>query len=801
MNRNTSLHAAITAATWRRTPIAAALALGLFGMHAETASAATITVTSTAQSDAVACTLSDAIRAANTDATVGGCAVGDVGLDTLVLPARSLFSLNAPEGGAYNGLPVFTSEIVIQGNGSTIRRHPAAPTAFRVVAVGSGGKLTLQSTTISGGVAEDSEGGGIHVAGGGSLTLVDSTVSGNGANYGAGLFNAGTATLTRSTLSGNGASDFGGGLYNAGTATLTDSTVSGNGGFYGGGLHNKGALTLTHSTVSGNNASHGGGLSNLSGTSTLSRSLIAGNGVGSGPEVNRTGGTVTASNLNLFGHSGLTNAQAFYGFTPGGTDLTATSNGNTPTALTDILGPLAFNGGPTQTYALVDGSPARDAYVPDGGGSCGVATDQRGVLRPRFGDCDIGAFEFAALDLGDAPASYGTLLADNGAVHVFPAGPGLGFVKDSEFDGQPSAAADGDDNDTDDEAGVTTPLSFTIGQTGVSLPVDTNGVGFLSAWLDINGDGDFDDAIDVLTLDASLNSNFMLTINLPANASPGTRYLRLRVCTEMNNCNAPRGLAKDGEVEDFPVTLLAAPRPGTVQLNASTYSVGESGPSALITLTRTDGTDGPASVLFSTVAGGSAFATDDYGVVTNQIVSWADGDGADKTVNVSIVNDTFDEPNEIVNLAISGADGASLGPQTSAVLTIVDDDEPAPIDECAGLTPTRSCTVNGPKNQICLGGEGNDVITGSNGADVILGGAGNDTLSGSNGDDLICGAGGNDQLSGGNGNDRLVGSSGDDRLNGDNGDDILEGGAGTDAASGGTGKDSCTAETQSGCER
>ncbi|MGQ0699247.1 MAG: choice-of-anchor Q domain-containing protein, partial [Panacagrimonas sp.] len=542
-------------------PIAAALALGLFGMHTGPASAATLTVTTTAQTSVVACTLSDAIRAANTDTAVGSCPAGAAGLDTLVLPARSVFSITTPEGGTYNGLPVFTSEIVIQGNGSTIRRDPAAPTAFRIVAVGSGSKLTLQSTTISGGVAEFAEGGGIHVGGGGTLALVDSTVSGNGANYGAGIYNSGTVTLTRSTLSGNGASDFGGGLYNAGTATLTDSTVSGNGAFYGGGLHNKNTLTLTHSTVSGNNASHGGGLTNLSGTTTLSKSLIAGNTGSSGREVKRLSGTVTASNLNLFGHSGLTNAQAFYGFNPGATDITATSNGNTPTTLTSILNTtLAFNGGPTQTHALVTGSPALDAYPPDGGGACVVATDQRGFARPRFGDCDIGAFEFALLELGDAPASYGTLLADNGPVHAYPASPGLGFSKDNESDGQPSAAADGDDStNTDDEQGVTTPLSFTLGQNGISLPVSTNGSGFLSAWLDINGDGDFDDAIDVLTLDAPLNSGFMLTFNLPANASAGTSYLRLRVCTELGSCNTPRGVAKDGEVEDFVVTLL--PRP------------------------------------------------------------------------------------------------------------------------------------------------------------------------------------------------------------------------------------------------
>ena len=887
----------------RLNPIAAALALGLFGMHAETASAATITVTTTAQTDAVACTLSDAIRAANSDAAVGGCPAGDAGLDTLVLPVRSIFSLNLPEGGAYNGLPVFTSEIVIQGNGSTIRRDPAAPTAFRIVAVANGSKLTLQSTTISGGGVEYSEGGGIHVDGGGTLALVESTVSGNGANYGAGIYNSGTVTLTRSTLSGNGASDFGGGLYNAGTATLTNSTVSGNGAFYGGGLHNKGSVTLTHSTVSGNNATHGGGLTNLNGTTTLSKSLIAGNGAGSGREVKQLGGTITASDLNLFGHSGFTHAQSFYGFSPGATDINATSNGpGGGTALTSMLGPLAFNGGLTQTHALVTGSPAMNAYPPDGSGACSVATDQRDVPRPRSANCDIGAFELARLDLGDAPTSYRTVLADNGAAHVYPSGPGLGAVKDEDSDGQPSSGADGDDNTlVDDEESVSTPLSFTAGQNGISLPVSTNGSGYLSAWLDINGDGDFDDAIDILALDAPLNGSFNLAFNLPANASAGARYLRLRVCSEPGNCSTPRGVAKDGEVEDFPVSLVLPPTPPALSL-APTGSVfndpisisatvtGGNNPQGTITFQlygpgdtgcetpllpgngRTVGlssgtadsgpfiptstgiyrwiatysgdagignspagptacadptaqsvvTAPPPSVSFAQASRsvsesvgtinltvelssqsdlpvsfsvtGSPPPGTDYTALSASPITIPAG-SISTTVSLSVTDDTLEEPDETINVNLSNPVNATLGSQSILALTIEDN------DVCADLTPTPTCTVNGVKNQVCLGTSGDDTITGSNGRDVILGGAGNDTLSGGNDGDVICGGGGNDQLSGGNGNDRLLGSLGNDRLNGDTGNDTLDGGGGTDNAIGGNGTDTCSAETRTSCER
>jgi hypothetical protein len=110
------------------------------------------------------------------------------------------------------------------------------------------------------------------------------------------------------------------------------------------------------------------------------------------------GGSVTAASFNLFNHRGETNAQAFENFIPGPTDITATSNGNDPTALTEILDTgLANNGGSTRTYALVGGSPAIDTVTD---GTCPPpARDQRGVRRPQEGHhdgaaiCDTGAFE------------------------------------------------------------------------------------------------------------------------------------------------------------------------------------------------------------------------------------------------------------------------------------------------------------------------------------------------------------------------------------------------------------------------
>ena len=107
-----------------------------------------------------------------------------------------------------------------------------------------------------------------------------------------------------------------------------------------------------------------------------------------------------------------------------------------------------------------------------------------------------------ALDYGDAPDTYGTLVASNGAsATVDAAGPSLGTLVDVETDGQPSALADGDDlADTDDEDGVAFS-TLTAGSQGTAT-VALTGTGYVSGWIDFNGDGDFADAGEQVVADA-----------------------------------------------------------------------------------------------------------------------------------------------------------------------------------------------------------------------------------------------------------------------------------------------------------
>jgi CSLREA domain-containing protein len=295
------------------------------------------------------------------------------------------------------------------------------------------GTLTLNNTTVKDNTVTGAEaaGGGIFTANASTLNLTGSTISGNTstyvgggllnygdtvthnssisgntATYGGGIINGDTAMLTLNccTVSDNIANDDGGGIQNAGTLTVNNSTISGNsGGAAGGAIYNGGCfggtetnavLTITNSTLSGNTAGTGGGIRNSGGTVTLNNSTVCGNtAVGGG--ISSANGTATVKNTIV------ANNKFDDHTTPNDCNGTITSEGynlisDNTTALSGAgdrnnidpkLGPLANNGGPTWTHALLAGSVAIDA-VPLA--SCTVSTDQRGMSRPQGPPATLG---------------------------------------------------------------------------------------------------------------------------------------------------------------------------------------------------------------------------------------------------------------------------------------------------------------------------------------------------------------------------------------------------------------------------
>ena len=225
---------------------------------------------------------------------------------------------------------------------------------------------------------------------------------GNPTDEGGGVKNDGNLTLNQVAVTENTADTSGGGIYNGGTGTLTinQSTVSDNTGAdasaTGGGIANAGTLTINNSTVSGNTAHSGGGISNVDGAVSLDSVTIAANTASStGAGLYTVLSAVTAKNSILADNSGAADCAAVSGgsITDNGYNLVEVPGSCTFSAGTSItgsdpkLGPLANNGGETETHALLGGSPAINA------GDTTLTTDQRGVTRPQDGTDDIGAFE------------------------------------------------------------------------------------------------------------------------------------------------------------------------------------------------------------------------------------------------------------------------------------------------------------------------------------------------------------------------------------------------------------------------
>lgn len=246
-----------------------------------------------------------------------------------------------------------------------------------------GGTVSVSYSTITGNKAFV-DGGGIYEYAG-TLDVGYSTISKNTSGRdGAGLHNRDSAvTVTYSTVSGNktGFFGYGGGIYDrSGDTLIENSTISGNRAALGGGIYNRSTMTVSNSTISKNSAGDGGGIFTARDL-TLKRSLISGNSAFFARNVDRFSDTVTRDNYNMFGSNGYDGVR---GFSAGASDIVP------GVGITSILAPLANNGGPTLTHALVVGSPAIDASPADA--DC-TATDQRTVARPQGPACDIGAFE------------------------------------------------------------------------------------------------------------------------------------------------------------------------------------------------------------------------------------------------------------------------------------------------------------------------------------------------------------------------------------------------------------------------
>jgi predicted outer membrane repeat protein len=351
----------------------------------------------------------------NNSAPFGGAIY--VGAGSMLAINGATFSGNTP--GTTNGTGT-GGGIWVDGTTNIVNCTFRANQAVRGggINVGSGGSLTVDTTTFTSNTATGSFGTDYEVGGGisnsGTTNLVNVVLTQNSAAYGGGLYtDGGSLTLNSVTLGANSAptrssyppqlaGGLGGGIYSSAPLALSNCTLSGNSAdVTGGGISNAGTATLTNVTFSGNSAANGGSIRNVS-SATLTNTILV-KGANGGNCSGTISGSVNLADDGTCGFGAVNNI---------------------------LLGPLANNGGFTQTHVPQAGSAAINGGTPSGA----PPRDQRGFTRDAAPD--VGAVEVGGTLL-PAPASvasvktHGTTdfsislpLTGNGAVECRTGGAG-----------------------------------------------------------------------------------------------------------------------------------------------------------------------------------------------------------------------------------------------------------------------------------------------------------------------------------------------------------------------------------------
>ena len=268
------------------------------------------------------------------------------------------------------------------------------------------------------------DGGAVHNDYGATLHVMRSTFNGNSAFHGGAVNNQDTLVVKESTFSSNQA-EVGGAIESTqADLQVKSSTFSGNQAADRGGAINviQGSFELSNSTLQGNSATnYGGGINHEHGNMWIMSSTLSGNSVSPGAE--HFGGGIADQYAVTLYMSNTIIANSTYGgdcLTQLSVVITSVANlvqdGSCSAGLTGdpLLGPLADNGGPTQTMALLSGSPAINAGNNDACIASPVNNlDQRGMTRLVGPLCDIGAYEVNTLYA--IPAGLTTGLCDSWA--------------------------------------------------------------------------------------------------------------------------------------------------------------------------------------------------------------------------------------------------------------------------------------------------------------------------------------------------------------------------------------------------
>ncbi len=584
---------------------------------------ATLVVNTTSEHDdglcgALDCTLLEAVNAANA-ASDASTIVFQAGLGGTILNTLSSGGIS------------LLNPVTIVGPGARVLTV-SGNNANRIFNVATGVIATISGLTLSNGYSVGVGSGGA-IFSNGTLTLQDCALLGNQGGSGGAVASAGSLTIVGCTLAGNTSTGHGAAVRNSGILEITNSTLQGNTAASSGAISSIGSstsiatTTVTSCTISGNSATtggFGGGLFNGSfSTCDVGNTIVAGNSAATGPDVS---GTFYSLGYNLIG-----NSDASVGFTATG-DLTGNSNG----PLDPVLGPLQNNGGPTDTRALLSGSPAIDA-----GSGFGLATDQRGFARP-YDDADvanvddgsdIGAFERQPLlTISDVTVIEGNSGATINAIFTVSLSQALSQTVTVDYTtANGSAVAPGD------YTAMSGTLSFAPGKTSKTIQVTVNG--------------------DVLD---EANETFLVNLTNAVNATIAD--------------DQGQGAVTDND-----------PTP-TLSIGDATVTEGAGGTTSIATFAVTlSAASGKTVTVNYATANGTANSVNDY-ITKSGSFTFQPGKTS-KTVTVAIYGDNKDEADETFKVNLSGAVNATLA-DGQGIGTILDDD-PTPTLSISDVTITE----------------------------------------------------------------------------------------------------------------
>lgn len=313
----------------------------------------------------------------------------------------------------------------------------------------------------------------------------------------------------------------------------------------------------------------------------------------------------------------------------------------------------------------------------------------------------VNVVDVPEFDFGDAPESYGVAQHGEGTAST----PLLG-TRDAEESSYFSATATGDDaTGSDDEDGVTFSSTTLVPRLNTNITVNASAAGKLDAWIDFNRNGMFDANEKIASALSVVAGNNGLVVSVPDGLTTGTTFARFRISTL--GSALPTGLAADGEVEDYQLSIVSVPQ-GTAQLVSDPAN--PTGPKVLLI----NGNDNINDAIVVRQTTAPTTLPPNPGAVTVYIAP-----------QIAVGSFALNSFGSIVIFGRSGNDSIVI-----------------------------ESPINKPST--IYGDAGNDTISGGLGPDIIYPGDGNDNVAGNAGNDVIYGSLGNDSLAGGADFDRFI---------------------------------------------